>query len=297
MNGIGLISLSRAARGVVWLAPLLWPAALPGQVRASERGGVSQVIDGTTIEVSYGRPQLRGRTAFGGVVHWGEIWTPGANWATTFTTSKAIRLGGHPVAAGSYSVWISPNKPLWTFYLHREARRYHLQRPNPADMAVAIEIRPGSGPPTEILTFEFPAVRRAGAILRFRWGSTRVELPIEVEATATSRPLLPAAQVAPYLGRYDSWSFGEHGDSTALRVRLSFEEGHLRGVINEATGFELFPTGQPHEFWYEARDRQGPKDVELDGPLTFQLGPDGLALGFRMPGIEQPLWWRGVRIR
>lgn len=26
-----------------------------------------------------GRPRLRGRIAFGGVVHWGEMWTPGAN--------------------------------------------------------------------------------------------------------------------------------------------------------------------------------------------------------------------------
>ncbi len=83
------------------------PAA-QAQVRTSERATVSQTIDGTVIEIDYARPRLRGRTSFGGVVHWGEMWTPGANWATTLRVSRDVRLDGHLVPAGEYSVWFVP---------------------------------------------------------------------------------------------------------------------------------------------------------------------------------------------
>ena len=41
------------------------------------------MVNGTTITLDFSRPVARGRDSlFGGVVHWGELWTPGANWAT-----------------------------------------------------------------------------------------------------------------------------------------------------------------------------------------------------------------------
>ena len=94
-----------------------WPllltslVALPGhghaQVRASELAIVSQTIDGTVITVEYSRPRVRGRSpVFGKLVTWGEVWTPGANWATTLDVSKDVTIDGHPLPRGKYSVWM-----------------------------------------------------------------------------------------------------------------------------------------------------------------------------------------------
>src|SRR5512138_77827 len=82
-------SAPRAMRVVGWASVLALAgvAQLGAQVRASERGSVSQTVDGTVIEVDYGRPRLKGRIPFGGIVHWGEVWTPGANSATTLRVS------------------------------------------------------------------------------------------------------------------------------------------------------------------------------------------------------------------
>ncbi len=282
-----------AAAGVLPLAPPLFAVA---QVRASERATVSQTIDGTVIEVSYGRPRLRGRTAFGGVVHWGEIWTPGANWATTLTVSKGVRIDGQAVAAGSYSVWIVPAERDWTFALHRQAKRYHLQRPKLDEMAVRLPITPSAAPLTELLTFSFPETRRDGATLRLQWGPTAVALRIDVEATAATRRRLTLQEVSPYLGDYVAWIYGESGDSTRMLQRLTFEDGRLAGTIDDGRRrFELIPNGERHRFLFEIRDAEGPYDVELDGPVEFTVGPDGRAAGFQMKGIEQPLWMRGVR--
>src|SRR5438046_2812123 len=101
------------------LGLLVVPDPAASQVRASERGSVSQTIDGTTVEVSYGRPALRGRTPFGGVVHWGEVWTPGANFSTTLRVSRPVRLGDQAVPAGTYSLWVVATPTAWTLYLHR----------------------------------------------------------------------------------------------------------------------------------------------------------------------------------
>ena len=68
------------------------------QIRASELATVSQVIDGTRISIEYSRPRARGRqNVFGGEVKWQEVWTPGANFATTLELSKGLKIDGHAV--------------------------------------------------------------------------------------------------------------------------------------------------------------------------------------------------------
>ncbi|HEX9484759.1 MAG TPA: DUF2911 domain-containing protein, partial [Gemmatimonadaceae bacterium] len=65
------------------------------QIRASEPATFTQTIDGTKITMQYSRPRARGReTLFGSsdVVRWNEVWTPGANYATTLEVSKPVKL-------------------------------------------------------------------------------------------------------------------------------------------------------------------------------------------------------------
>src|ERR671912_35798 len=78
------------------------------QIRASEIGTMSQIIDGTKITMEYSRPRVRGRDPLFGtrIVRWDEVWTPGANWATTFDVTKDLTLGGQRVPKGKYSMWI-----------------------------------------------------------------------------------------------------------------------------------------------------------------------------------------------
>ena len=74
-------------------------------------------------------PVARGRdNLFGGVVHWGEMWTPGANWATTLEVDREIDLEGHSVPAGEYSVWMQPGPQGWTVFLNSDVRLYHDSR-------------------------------------------------------------------------------------------------------------------------------------------------------------------------
>jgi DUF2911 family protein len=184
---------------------LLWPA-LPAtglaQIRASERGSLSQTVDGTVITVDYARPRARGRdTLFGGVVKWDEVWTPGANYATTLEVSKDLTLDGHRVPKGKYSVWMIVRKDAdWTVVLDPRHHRYHTDPPDSTAEQVRYAIHPGEGPFTEALTWSAPEIRVTGCTLAMQWGTTRVALDVKVEPT---HALTVARQeVAALLGRY-----------------------------------------------------------------------------------------------
>ncbi len=86
----------------------------PDSVRAS--------VGGVDIAIDYGRPSVRGRTIFGGVVPWNTVWRTGANFATRFTTSADIVLGGATVPAGTYTLWTLPSPGGWKLIVNRQTK-------------------------------------------------------------------------------------------------------------------------------------------------------------------------------
>ncbi len=66
-----MIAVLRCCLPGALLLGLSLPSDGAAQIRASERGSLSQTIDGTVISLDYARPQVRGRSPiFGGFVHW-----------------------------------------------------------------------------------------------------------------------------------------------------------------------------------------------------------------------------------
>ena len=121
---------------------LLSPTAARAQALASPFATVSQKVDSTTITVEYYRPSARGRQIFGGIVRWGQQWTPGANWATTLEVNRPVKLEGHVLPAGKYSLWFTPvpRPQQWTVVLSRTARRFHVVRPSASDDQLRLTI-------------------------------------------------------------------------------------------------------------------------------------------------------------
>ena len=167
---------------------LFGQGTMPGQRRISQKATVSQVVQGATISVEYFRPVADGRTLFGEVVHWGEIWTPGANWSTSLETDRDILLNGLRVPKGKYSVWLVTSRDsAWTFFLHRDPRIWHTRRPTgTADDVVRFRVQPETLPHMEALAWYFPTVEREATMLRMHWGTTAVTVRIAVPAAPPS---------------------------------------------------------------------------------------------------------------
>jgi hypothetical protein len=164
--------------GGVLLAPA---AALLGQVaRKSQHGSVMQVIGATTVTVLYNRPSARGRRLFGDLVPYGRAWTPGADTATTVAFTRAVRVAGEPLAAGTYSLWMIPEKDeAWTVIFSKAAPVFHIPYP-PGHDALRVKLKPQAGSFVETLAFYFPLVAPDSAVLEFHWGETAVSIPIAV---------------------------------------------------------------------------------------------------------------------
>src|SRR5215211_4241648 len=58
----------------------------------------------STVELSYSRPSIKGRTVFGDLVPYGKVWRTGANQATTITFGEDVTIGDKKVPAGKYGV-------------------------------------------------------------------------------------------------------------------------------------------------------------------------------------------------
>lgn len=214
---------------------LLAPAAAVAQIRASEIGTVSQIVDGTKLTIEYSRPRARGRDQIFGTraVHWGEVWTPGANYATTFELNRDVTLDGHAVPKGKYSIWFVVRQAgPWTMVLDPDAHRYHMAPPDSNARQIRFPVRADSAPFTDVLTWSFPELHASGATIEFRWERRRVAVPMEVAPSLSIA--MPEADAAPYLGRYAYVEQEDGGKTTTKTLTVLYENGTLKGEFTPA---------------------------------------------------------------
>lgn len=286
-------------RGVAAVACTLFLPGLAGaQIRASEHALTAQTVDGTTITLEYYRPRMRGRdSVYGKVVRWGEVWTPGANWATTFDVDHDVTVEGISVAKGKYSVWIEVKPEAWTLFLDPKARAFHLPEPKPADNWIRIPVKRETRPPMEVLSWWFPDVRPDGATLAFQWGREYVPLRITVPA---SHPTALAADMARrYTGSYTFLWTQEAGDpSKASNFEVFHEGGALRArwdkpPFPEFGNLILVRSGEDW-FWPAMLENGEVFDVVNDIVFEFEL-KNGTATGFDVRDTKDEVIARGTR--
>jgi hypothetical protein len=117
--------------------PLSPPGSTQAQVlgrwvkgdRPSFAVGQERYVDGKWLEITYGRPALRGRDVFGSGANYGKalidlplgdfgpppVWRAGANVSTRLNTEAMLTFGDKKVPPGEYSLFIDVKGPTdWT---------------------------------------------------------------------------------------------------------------------------------------------------------------------------------------
>ena len=168
-------------RGILYGAAALVVAAScldaqPG--RRSQLATVSQVMGDAKIEIVYRRPVARGRELFGSLVPWSKVWTPSADSAALFTTSVDLDINGSSLRAGSYAIWMIPERETWTVIFSSKPA-FHLTLPTRSDEVLRITARSQQGDHMETLGFYFPMAGADSAILNMHWGKTVVPISIK----------------------------------------------------------------------------------------------------------------------
>ncbi|MEO8226708.1 MAG: DUF2911 domain-containing protein [Gemmatimonadota bacterium] len=285
------------------LVLLLAAAPLDAQIRASERARVSQVVDGTTITIDYARPRVRGRPViFGGSVHWGEVWTPGANMATTLQADHDIVLDGQPVPKGKYSVWmVLDSAARWTMVLDTVWEQYHEDRPPARGGQLRWAITPASAAPTEALTWSFPSVSATGGTIRMAWADRAVDLPYRV---APSHPVTTArAEAEPIVGRYVVTWLKPDGTDDPRQPNQTIDVVYEKGALLARWAPKLWGPGDrtylirmaPAWFALGFIDHGEVVDVLTEWVFEFDIA-NGRARGFEVRAERDALAGRGVRV-
>jgi hypothetical protein len=289
----------------VLVAGALAPAGLQAQVRASERGSISQTVDGTTITVEYARPRVRDRRQiYGKVVAWGEVWTPGANWATTFEASKDITVNGHKLAKGKYSVWMEVQPKEWTVIFDPKWKIFHLDPPKPDSTQLRFTVTPDKVDGPEVLTWSVPKMSPSGMTLDMAWAGKQVSLTVVVPP---SLPITTASDIAPlYTGSY---VFHWEPSDTTKAAADSAAKAASTWTVTYTTGMLLVDwVPPPFEEWShlvlikyaENAFRPGSMlkgelfDVETYLSIEFTV-ENGRATGFDVRSEEDKVIGKGVR--
>ncbi len=131
-------------------------------------------IDGVEVIIKYSAPSVKGRSIFGGLVPYGEVWRTGANENTTIEFDKAVKIGETVVKPGKYGLFTIPGEKTWVWILNMDnanwgAYKYKQNR----DVARQTAESQSTSENVEQLLF---VVKAEGVELR--WAKTSVFLPI-----------------------------------------------------------------------------------------------------------------------
>lgn len=167
--------------------------------RPSPMGMARITLGDAYVRVVYNRPYKRDRDNIFGtkeskaLVPFGERWRTGANEATEITVTRDVTVGGQKLAAGTYSLFTTPNADGWKIHFNSLLGLDGTGYFDP----VAGKFTPADLPPHDVLTvdakvstlaedkevdqltFSFEKTA-AGADMVIRWIRTEVRVPVAV---------------------------------------------------------------------------------------------------------------------
>lgn len=150
--------------------------------RVSPNAMVGQTIGTTIVTLTYGRPSVRDRVIFGGLVPFGQVWRTGANEATSLATTGDLTFAdGQVLPAGTYSLYTLPSEDgSWTVIIN-SIGSWGTQY-DPAGDVMRVAASAESGAFTELMGIGFENVDLDSADLVIRWERTALRVPLSVAA-------------------------------------------------------------------------------------------------------------------
>lgn len=147
--------------------------------RVSPNSSVSQTIGVTEVTISYGRPGVKGRTVWGELVPYGQVWRTGANEATTISFSKDVIIESEPLPAGNYALFTIPKEEEWIIVFNKNAQQWGAFNYDAEQDALRVKVKPQAASPREWMSFSFEDLSPNGATAVLRWEKLAVPFKIQ----------------------------------------------------------------------------------------------------------------------
>jgi TPR repeat protein len=136
----------------------------------------------SSIELSYSRPNIKGRNVMGNLVPFGKVWRTGANSATTLTFADDVTIGSKLVTAGKYGLLTIPGKDSWVLIITKQLDVTSPAAYKEESDVVRVTIAPTTiKDKVETFTMQFGNVKSNTCSLDLMWENTLVSLPISAD--------------------------------------------------------------------------------------------------------------------
>lgn len=228
--------------------------------KASPVAKLQQKVGLADIQIEYSRPGAKGRTIYGDLIPYGQMWRLGANENTKITSSEALIFGKDTLKAGTYALFAKPGETSWELYFYADYSNWGL--PDPWD-AQKVVLQANAAVQKiqdyqENLSIELDALSNNGGTLLITWENTKVSLPFTLNTKAKVLASIDKTMAGPSANDYHAaatYYFNENLDlkkalewstkavelrgnsaywMTRLKAQLQAANGDYKGAIETA---------------------------------------------------------------
>lgn len=143
---------------------------------------LNQDFSTSYIKLKYSRPAVNGRTIFGDLIPYGEVWRTGANQATLISFGEPISINGKEIDEGSYALYTIPGEQEWKIILNADTENWgaagYDEEKNVLETSVPVnklEV------PQESLGITLEALTKDSAELKIAWADVSVTVPLKAD--------------------------------------------------------------------------------------------------------------------
>ena len=171
-NFIGFIGLSIAI--ISGMSAVAQDLPMPSPESETE-----QMIGLAEAEISYYRPSMKGRTIFGDLVPYNEIWRTGANISPRLELSEDVTINGKAAPAGTYTILTIPGNEKWTIIISKQEELRGTGSYKQEEDLMRFDVMPVAlATAVETFTMDFSDLTTNSANLNIYWEKTKVSFPI-----------------------------------------------------------------------------------------------------------------------
>ena len=227
-------------KSIAAISAITISTSLSAQLKApqpSPLATIQQTVGLTDFEVEYSRPGMKGRSVFGDLVVFDEMWRTGANASTKITVSSDVKIGGLDVPEGKYALYTIPGKESWTIIIYKNLAHWGIDGYDKANDLGRFTVKPAvMNDKTETLTMDFSDFATSTANLNLTWENTRVSLPIETPTDEMVEKQIKEVMAGP--------SANDYYQSARYYLEKEKNLSDALNYINKAV------EKRPEVFWY-----------------------------------------------
>lgn len=146
----------------------------------SPRTSTMSNIGDNHVHIDYSSPSVRGRTVWGGLVAFDQVWVTGAHKATSISFSKDVVIEGQKIAAGTYGFFTIPGKEEWVLILNKNFEQHLADDYDAAKDVIRIKAKPQIlEEPVEALTYEVIPREDGKGTISVSWEKIKVAFSLQ----------------------------------------------------------------------------------------------------------------------